>query len=324
MNDNRQIDETGRPEQDDARAWVVLLASGKVTADQAAAFRKWHASHPAHAHAFAEVKQHWNIIGQATHELARDVVPADGPRRNIAPSVSRRWVLGTGAVAAGIAVLALRPPLDLWSPLVDFSADYRTGIGELQTIAMGQNVTVELSTRSRLALRSDRPDGLRVALLAGEAAVASDSRSVSVIAGDGETRVTSGRFNLRNDDGVVRVTCLAGTIDVTCGDRQVALHASQQTSYSGQGLVAPTRRRCRGNQRLAARHPRVPQSTASARHRRSQPVPVWQDRSPERGSWEPSPWRWRVSISIGSMMSSPRWKQSTARRPAVCPVGSFY
>jgi transmembrane sensor len=225
----------------EAQAWVVRLASGRMTVEDGTEFRGWLAANPAHARAFAEAKQHWDLIGTAVQELAHEgqfaaqhnVKP--GQRR--APTISRRWLLGAGAAAAAAGVvLAIRPPLELWSPLVDFGDDYHTGIGQTKTIAVSENVTVELSTRSRLALQADRPDGLRVALLAGEAAVQSVTRRITVVAGNGETQAVSGRFNLRNDLDIVRVTCLDGAIEVSCNGRKVALSANQQVVYNADGL----------------------------------------------------------------------------------------
>jgi transmembrane sensor len=224
---------------DEARGWVVRLASGILTVEEAAAFRNWHAAHPAHALAFAEAKQHWKVVGQATHEMARGAARATANRKAASRlPISRRWLLsgGVAAAAAGIGAVAIKPPFGLWSPVADFSADYHTGIGEIQTVAIRDDVKVQLSTRSRLSLQSDLPDGVRVALLAGEAVVSSGLRPVTVAAGLGETRAVGGRFNLRNDDNVVRVTCLSGTVNVVCGDRATVLRANQQMRYGPQGV----------------------------------------------------------------------------------------
>jgi transmembrane sensor len=226
----------------EARDWVVRLASGKVTAEDAASFRRWHATSPAHARAFAEAKQHWRLMGEAA---AQGLVPQRGfnaPRRaGLGGAINRRWLLGAGvgAAAAGV-VLTVRPPFDLWPPLFDFAADYRTGIGEKRTIAMREDVTVELSTRSRLSLQSDRPEGLRIRLLAGEAAIASSACPVVVLASNGEIRTASGRFNLRIDDGAVGVTCLEGAVDVACGNQERTLRANEQIRYAARGLSSVT------------------------------------------------------------------------------------
>lgn len=239
MSDECYQDETAAV-RDEARSWVVRISSGRLTVQDGVAFRRWHAANAAHARAFAEAKQHWQTVGQAAAALAAEAaIKLDrGPRK---PAVlSRRWVLGAAAAAACAGVVAVRPPFDLWSPVLDLSSDFHTGIGETRTIAVSDNVSVQLSTRSRLALQSDRSDDLRIALLGGEATVASQLRPITVSAGMGEASATTGRFNLRNDDGVVRVTCLEGLTQVSCAGRQTTLQPRQQIRYDASGASSPT------------------------------------------------------------------------------------
>jgi transmembrane sensor len=232
-------DELDKTEPGEARDWVVRLASGNMTVQDAASFRRWHAASPSHARAFAEAKQHWRLMGEAAQGLGPSRVSL--MERRAGRPVDRRWLLGAGVgvAAAGVA-LAVRPPFELWSPLMDFSADYRTGVGERQTIMIAKDVNVELSTRSRLALQSDQPDDLQMKLLSGEAAVASTTRPITVAAGNGEVRTTSGRFDLRNDAGFVRVTCLEGAVEVLCNEQRATLRANEQIRYAKQGLSSIT------------------------------------------------------------------------------------
>jgi transmembrane sensor len=218
----------------EARSWVVRLASGRMTAEDADELRRWHAASPRHALAFAEAKRHWALLGDA----ARDRAAVPGAPVRTGPS--RRWLLagGMAAAAAGLGAVALRPPFELWTPLVDLTADYSTGIGETRTIAMANNVTVQLSTRSRLSLQPGSSDELRLALLGGEAVVAASTRPVTVMAGDGLVRAVAGRFNLRNDDGTVRVACLDGEVAVVCGGQTLTLQANQEADYRGAQLGA--------------------------------------------------------------------------------------
>jgi transmembrane sensor len=229
----------------EAQAWVVQLASGKMTQADERIFRAWHRE-PEHAEAFRAAKLHWDMLGAAAHGMAG--IGKTGIGKLAAAhlahgrNVSRRWFVGAGVAAAAAAtgVVLMKPPLDLWSPVLDIGADFSTGIGETRIIEMKDKITVQLTTRSRMALDADRPDNLRVALLSGEAAVAAEARPVTVIAGGGETRAVNGRFNLRNDDGLVRVTCLAGTAEVVCGDQRAVLGADQQIRY-GERTMGPAR-----------------------------------------------------------------------------------
>ncbi len=200
-----------------------------MTVADAEAFRRWYGQHPAHAKAFAEAKLHWDLLGEASSEerFGRELSSSK------ASFLTRRRVLGAGgaAVAAAAVVALFDPPFELWSPAFDLSADYATGIGERRTITIGDAATVELTTRSRLSLESDLPDRVSLALLGGEAAITSGSRPVTVVAGDGQTRTTNGKMNVRNDGTSVSVTCLGGSLEVICGSRTALLNINQQVRY---------------------------------------------------------------------------------------------
>jgi len=222
--------------QDEARSWVVLLASGKVTSAEAAQFRHWHGADPMNAQAFALAKAHWKTLGDATKATAGRL-PKEHGHKGAASVASRRWVLAAGAasMAAGIGAILVRPPLDLWSPVVDFNADYHTGIGETQSISIN-DATVQLTTRSRMALEEDQPRSLRLALLDGEAVISAGERPVAVMAGAGIAHATDGRFVVRNEDRNVRVTCIAGTVEVECGQEHVKMTRGQQIRYGAHGM----------------------------------------------------------------------------------------
>lgn len=223
-------------QQDEARSWVVLLASGKVTSAEATRFRRWHGANPANAQAFILAKRHWEVMGAATEEMARQQ-PGGRVYARKETIATRRWILGAGAMsmAAGLGTLLVHPPLGLWSPVVDFGADYHTGIGETRSIAIN-DATVQLTTRSRIALEKDQSDGVRLALLDGEAAISAGAKPVVVAAGAGITQSKDGRFVVRNEDSTVRVTCLAGTVEVKCGQERAQMTPGQQIRYGAHGI----------------------------------------------------------------------------------------
>lgn len=218
-----------------ADAWWVRLRSADFTRADADALRAWCARSPAHARAWRELQQVWQALDPA---LARSGTAPQGAAVLAFPSrPGRRAFLG-GALAAGVAVLALRPPLGAWPSLQELRADYRTGTGEQRQLALSRQMTVQMNTQTRINVNAQES----VELLAGEAEIlASGARQpVSVQAGAGRLLAQSARFNVRHTDDAVCVTCLAGAVDVLWQQRRLTLDAGQQLVYDAQGVQAAT------------------------------------------------------------------------------------
>ncbi|PJC98259.1 iron dicitrate transport regulator FecR [Janthinobacterium sp. BJB1] len=216
-----------------AAAWWARLRADDFTRADADALRAWCASSPDHARAWRELQQLWQALDPALTRAA-----AAPQRENVLAFPARpgrRAFLG-GALAAGVAALALRPPLGAWPSLQELGADYRTGTGEQRQVALSPQMTVQLNTQTRIDVRA--PESIE--LLAGEAEIlASGARQpVSVLAGAGRLLAQSARFNVRHTDDAVCVTCLAGAVDVVWRQRRVTLDAGQQVVYDGRGVQA--------------------------------------------------------------------------------------
>ena len=219
-----------------ADAWWARLRSADFTRADADALRAWCARSPEHARAWRELQQLWQALDPA---LARSGTAPQGAAVLAFPSrPGRRAFLG-GALAAGVAVLALRPPLDAWPSVLELRADYRTGTGEQRQLALSRQMTVQMNTQTRINVNAQES----VELLAGEAEIlASGARQpVSVQAGAGRLLAQSARFNVRHTDDAVCVTCLAGAVDVLWQQRRLTLDAGQQLVYDAQGVQAATR-----------------------------------------------------------------------------------
>jgi transmembrane sensor len=145
-----------------ARAWLVRMRSGKATAEDAQAFRRWCAEHPEHAHMAGAISDTWTVLQTAAaefrveREAARDLQRASqraraGRLEGLRPG--RRAFVGF-AVAAGASWLALRPPLQLWPSIGEFAADYHTGTGEQRQVALSDRVMVEMNTQTRINVLS--------------------------------------------------------------------------------------------------------------------------------------------------------------------------
>ena len=218
-----------------AAAWWARLRADDFTRADADALRAWCASSPDHARAWRELQQLWQALDPA---LAR--AAAAPQRENVLAfplRPGRRAFLG-GALAAGVAALALRPPLDAWPSLQEMGADYRTGTGEQRQVALSPQMTVQMNTQTRINVRA--PESIE--LLGGEAEIlASGARQpVSVLAGAGRMLAQSARFNVRHTDDAVCVTCLAGAVEVVWQQRRQTLDAGQQLVYDERGVQAAT------------------------------------------------------------------------------------
>lgn len=218
-----------------AAAWWARLRSDDFTQADADALRAWCARSPEHARAWRELQQVWQALDPALTRVA-----AAPPQANVLAFPARpgrRAFLG-GALAAGVAVLALRPPLGAWPSLQEWSADYRTGTGEQRQVSVSQQMTVQMNTQTRIDVRA--PEAIE--LLGGEAEIlASGARQpVSVVAGAGRLLAQSARFNVRHTDDTVCVTCLAGAVQVQWQQHRLTLDAGQQLVYDERGVQAAT------------------------------------------------------------------------------------
>lgn len=218
----------------EAAAWWARLRADDFTQADADALRAWCALSPGHARAWRELRQVWQALDPAL------TLAAAPQRENVLAfplRPGRRAFLG-GALAAGVAVLALRPPLGAWPSLQELSADYRTGTGEQRQLALSQQMTVQMNTQTRINVRA--PEAIE--LLGGEAEIlASGARQpVSVVAGAGRLLAQSARFNVRHTGDAVCVTCLAGAVEVVWQQRRQTLDAGQQLVYDDGGAQAAT------------------------------------------------------------------------------------
>ena len=235
LSDNR-----GESLKREALSWLTRFSSGEVTDDDRAALRRWRDTSPAHRAALAEVAQLWRGLEGPVAELVsrgRASVPL---LRQPVPLLSRRAVLAGGATAtaAAVSLLVVRPPLELWPSLAELSADHRTATGEQQHLTLAEAVTVDLNTRTSIAVRNTEQDA-DMELVAGEAAVTvgkDAARPFVVRAGGGSMQASAATFNVRRTGADVRLTCIAGEVAVACGGHTLVLKAEQQVSYDEAGF----------------------------------------------------------------------------------------
>lgn len=199
----------------EARDWLVLLTSGQATVADAKALRQWCAQSPEHAQAFEQAKQLWQQLTPALTE-------AQAPRH-----FGRRAFLG-GALAASAALVMVH--ISVPGGFAGLGADYHTAVGEQRRVDLREGISLELNTQTRI---SRREQGIE--LLEGEVEV-QVAQPLTVQAGAGWLSASQARFNVRNTDHSVCVTCIEGWLAVEVQGRSVRLDSGRQLTYDAAGL----------------------------------------------------------------------------------------
>ncbi|WP_350616654.1 FecR domain-containing protein [Pseudomonas sp. HY7a-MNA-CIBAN-0227] len=200
--------------------WLVLLTSGQATVADANALRLWCAQSPEHAQAFEQAKTLWHQLVPAVEQLQQ-------PRH-----FGRRAFLG-GAIAASAALFMVRATIP--GGFSGLTADYRTEVGEQRRVELRDGIRLELNTQTRI---SRREGGIE--LLEGEVEVlANAAQPLKIQAGKGWLSAAQARFNVRNTDHSVCVTCIEGSLTVAVGGRSVRLDSGRQLTYDTAGLGEP-------------------------------------------------------------------------------------
>jgi transmembrane sensor len=226
----------------EALDWLLRLTSGEATADQLRQFSAWRSQSKVHAEAYRSALGIWRSLDVAGREIAS---PADRAvlaerTRPAALAASRRMFLagGLAAAAAAAGIVVVRPPLGLWSSMSDLLADYHTAAGEQRTVTVTEKVSAELNTRTSIDRRIV-PQGEAIELIKGEVAISSACSADDpfvVLAAGGRTRSARAKFNVRYEGGLVRVTCLEGTVQIEQGAASMVLQSDQQASYSDRDI----------------------------------------------------------------------------------------
>jgi transmembrane sensor len=238
------MDPQSKALQGEAVERLMQATSGRATVADLRELRTWRQRSAAHAEAHRRAVEMWEALGTAAGEsvtAADRAMIAGRTRADGGHAIGRRGLLLGGgmamAAAAGIAVV--RPPLGWWPSLSDLLADYRTETGEQRMIALADGISVEMNTRTSIARRAGNDEEERIELLTGEAMIVAAppaSKVLTVVAADGRVLAARAQFNLRNDSGGVRVTCLEGDVQVECRGDEATIHAGEQLVYSANGF----------------------------------------------------------------------------------------
>jgi transmembrane sensor len=236
------------PIEREAYEWISRFMAGGMSSAEVEAMKVWYGQSGAHAAAYAKARRIWNALGPIANSRMRESGNAGltgrnprHPHTSLSAPIGRRAFLG-GALAASAAYAFIKSPLDLWPSYAELMADYRTGAGEHRQVTLSDAVSLDLNTRTSVAIRSRTADATRIEVISGEAAISTRATSaeLTVVAASGRIVATRSDFNLRCDGSQVSITCLTGDLLVEQDGLTSPLGARQQISYGDRGIGAVT------------------------------------------------------------------------------------
>ncbi len=213
-----------------AKDWVVHMATGPVTQADMQALTQWRSRSRQHEEAFEQARSLWWALGKPLESSAAAGIALTDRGRG--GGLNRRALLG-GALVTSAAVtgaVLLWPPFDLWPSIAEMGAEYRTGAGEQRAISFPDHASIELNTRTALNIYRDAHTK-SIEMIVGEAAVTAGEKPLTVFASGGRASAVNSQFIVRCDSTGVRVTCVAGKVDVAYGGQTRAVQPGQQVLY---------------------------------------------------------------------------------------------
>jgi transmembrane sensor len=200
-------------EQAEAAEWFARLGHRSVTTQALREFRDWR-DNPANDAAYQEVEAFWEASGQraADPEIMRMTAEALGRRGGLRlPSWLRGarggWTLTVAGLSAAALALLVANGL---------SPSYATGSTEQRVVRLEDGSRVHLNVGSKVRVAYGRAER-RLVLSRGEAffeVAHNPKRPFIVDAGGANVRALGTKFDVRRDDGQVRVTLLEGVVRV--------------------------------------------------------------------------------------------------------------
>jgi transmembrane sensor len=227
--------------EDEAVRWFVTLRDEDVTEDDRQRFEQWLSADPEHRRAWLEVERVWQGLDLLPGKQA---LPSVSPAVRTAPHRSRLSGIAAGAprraswrqvmLAACLALVLIAS----WQLVpVGIMADYRSGVGERQTVSLEDGSQIELGTSSAIDVNYNG-ERRTVKLLTGEAffTVAKDpARPFVVQAGDGQVAVLGTAFNVKIEDGVT-VAVTHNTVEVSAASDRKRVSEGNLVHYDGKGV----------------------------------------------------------------------------------------
>lgn len=230
-----------------AAQWFTRMRSDRRTVQDEDSFHRWLADSPEHEDAYLALQALWS--GLETHRDApaiqhlreQALQESRHSRSRHRPSSARRLTIPLLAAASLIAAVLVT------AFATTQQADYRTAVGEHQTIRLSDGSELTLNTDTALHVRYT-PWSRKVELQSGQAhfKVAHNAlRPFQVDAGDGQIRDLGTEFDVYKQTSAIQITLIEGQIEVRdkrpsrAGSPQpeaATMSAGQQISLVSAGL----------------------------------------------------------------------------------------
>jgi len=203
---------------EEATAWCMQLAEGRLTPDREHEFAVWLDAHPSHPDTFDHVASVWQAV--ETHSSAPELIAMRTEALATVRQIHRaRWVGGLFVsrwrlVAITAMLVIMMAGAGVWVHFTPHS--YETSVGERQTTALPDGSSVSLDADSRLDIRFDG-ERRRLWLERGRArfSVAHDPLRPFMVETAGKLIVATGtEFSVELLRGQVRVVLYDGHVSV--------------------------------------------------------------------------------------------------------------
>lgn len=234
---------------DQARDWVLHLASGDIDVADIDRFKAWIASDEAHARAFEQRRMLWLELGERPELFARQISPPVRPapgisHRHIRPrriwgalaAHPRRGAISVSALAASLLVFMAAP-----EAVLRMKADHRTSAnvaeyslpdGSIAWLDAGSAISVDFDAHER-----------KITLLRGNAFFTvkhGGAKPFRVAALDGVIEDIGTSFEVRRAEDRVDVAVTQGAVRVAPGEADgqgIVLREGQGAGYDSSGAM---------------------------------------------------------------------------------------
>ncbi|WP_449432715.1 FecR domain-containing protein [Pseudomonas putida] len=214
----------------DAARWYARLSSGCATLDDHAQWQRWHDAQPLHQEAWMHMQGVSQSLGHLPAKLASaTLLGTQGTRREVLYGLA--MLMGGGV----LGTMAWRSDTRR-----EWSADYRSGVGELRNLDLADGSQLLMDTDSAVDVQYDAQQRLLI-LRRGQVLVSTASdpaqRPFMVETRDGRVLALGTRFSVRSDAAGSEVAVLEKAVELKVGALPpVLLHAGEHAAFGSFGI----------------------------------------------------------------------------------------